>query len=900
MSVQPIGSADLPEVRGADAQAVRATANEKRAELLRRQIAADAQMATMKADMERRRAELEADFRRQEQELMAQVTPMLAELDRMKQVIHTVDLYLGRNEEMELLRDGEPAEADEQIVVRQRVLAADEESLVLVDEGGVDARKMDAFLEWVAASVENTALLLPEPKCVVAVVPSRQDRDYKDPWLNNTMHQANAQTHWLFRNGEKLWVMTTDFTAGQVITPRHDEFTSFFESRDFRGTKTTLVPGSDAWLKAEEAAGARKRHYMKIGMILQGVLDRTEVFAPLPAGGVNILTAAQAELQQVRFINELDLVLTDGREPFAQWQRRLNAQLQPGMRIVGAFGHYNGDFHDLYIEGDRWTRGRHPRIHPGNADYPTTGAIYPIEGRNPNGEMVIRYVRTDKVEKRNVPVPGKPGYVYRYPHEVEATNRASCSIHADDSWVIPFDLASLDDLTYYLGHRDARKDYLTMVPIIRAAIAAKHAEREAEAPFRALLAGTLAAEHDMALDEVESLLPDVVDRWKLGNRHHRALTGDPAHEAKALRGVRAEFAATLNARHGEGNDTVLKVARGTFGDRLLAVLAKRDGTYLAIAHSVAENNPYKAGWLDTMPITKTGIAKAVTEWTTVQARTLSRANVVWADEAWATWRQADPTRDLTGPELVEGIQRALAAAAAEYPDHIVPAVTVKLEEDGHRPARIIKAVVHKPGTYKQWPNSAAVRWSRTSTGEVVWQHSNRSGMNSYNGTATIGGVEYKGDGNFPWVDESNHWFNDRTRSRLAWCDTEAFKAWMADVDVEMAKRRQRDEQDRAFWAAQREWIARHKPLFEDHLRTKAHEAFVEEFGAGAEDLFEHYFTKTFRTDKLRTVVNSLTSGRDWQASAGKTVGELRPKDVSPLIADYRFPPLEAPTREDVA
>lgn len=899
MSVQPIGNADLPEVRGTDAQAVRETANEKRAELLRREIAANTQLAAMKADMERQRAELEADFRRREQELMAQMKPMLAELDRMKQVIHTVDLYLGRSEEMELLRDGEPAGAEEQIVVRQRVLAADEESLVLVDSGGVDARSMDAFLEWVAASMENTARLLPEPKCVVAVVPSRQSRDYKDPWLNEHMGHVNAQTHWLFRNGEKLWVMTTDFTAGQVITPRHDEFTSFFESRDFHGIKTTLVPGSDAWLKAEEAAGARKRHYMKIGMILQGVLDRTEVFAPLPEGGVNILTAAQAELQQVRFINELDMVLTDGREPFRTWQKRLNAQLQTGMRIVGAFTRYSGDFHDLYMDGDRWSRGHHPRLTPGSAEYPATGTIYPIEGRNAKGEMVIRYVRTEKIEKRNVPVPGKPGYVYRYPQEVEAKNRASAVILPDDSWVLPYDLASLDDLNYYLNHRDARKDYLSMVPIIRAAIEAKQAERDAEAPFRQLLVGTLAAEHGMDLDEVERLLPEVVDRWKLGNRHHRALTGDDAHEQKALRGVRAEFAATLNARHGGTNDTVLQVARATFGDRLLALLSKRDGTYLAIARSVPENNPFNAGWVDTMAITKTGIAKPISTWTTVQARTLSRGVIVWSDEAWATWKQADPARDLTGPELADGVQRVLAAAAAQHPDRVVPAVTVKLVQS-NRPARTVKAILHTPGDYKEWPDDVALRWSRTSGGELTWGLGGRSGSNRYSGTVTVGGVTYTGDGCFPWVDESNGYHHDQSRSRLAWLDPEAFAIWMADTDAHMEERRAAKKADEEFWRAQHEWIARHEPLFEEHLRIKAHEAFVEEFGPNAEDLFDHWLTHTFRSREARRKVHDLTVGREWVASAGRTVGELSTGDVSPLIADYRFPPLATPTGEDVA
>ena len=873
---------------GESAEVVRTQANEARTDLMRRKLAADKQLADMKAQLEAQRAEIEAAFRRQAADLEAQVAPLRAELKKMAEVIETVDLYLGRSEQMTLLRDGEPAPADEPITIRQSVLAADEESLVLIDSGGVDARSMDAFCDWVAASVENTTRILPEPRCVVAVVPSRRHRDYGDPWTTGMMNQANAHTHWLFRNGEKLWVMVTDFTAGQVILPRRDEFVDlFYERAPFTHETRPLVPGSDRWLKAEEVAGARKRHYLKIGMILQGVIDRTACFHPLPEGGVNLLSVAAQDTGQVRMVNELDLALTDGRESFRDWQARLTAELQVGMRIVGAFGRYGDEqsFHDLYVDGDRWSRGHHPRLHPGNAEYPATGEVYPIEDRKPNGDLVFRYRRTEKIEKRNIPVPDEPGWVYPW-GMVEPKQRASCVVRAGDRWILPYDLATIDDLTYYLNHREARKNYMAMVPVIRAALEAKQAEREAEAPFRALLVGTLAADHNLDTEEVERLLPDVIDRWKLGNKHHRALTGDPAHEAKALRGVRAEFAATRNARTADAVPAAVdKVVRGQFGDRLLAVLAKRDGTFLAVARTETPDL-YGNGWVDTMAVTKTGITRPVTTWTTIPARTRSRATVVWQHPDWQTWTAADPALHATGPELAAQAD-VMRAWVAERAAGDLLAVTYREGKGyGYARGRTMQAVCRVDGHLKTWVSM----WTRTSDGTLAWTTPTDGRTTSrYITTVTVASVEYTGE--FPWIGADDEYAADRTRPRLLWVDPDVFGAWQAGVAAEEAeaeaKRAARETEN----TARHDWIQnRYEPAFEAHLDARAKAAFLAEYGLDAEDLWAHHKT-TLNLNQTRRFVNDLLHRVGWRDAAGHTVDELATKNMPPLAAGFRYPTL---------
>lgn len=74
----------------------------------------------MTAELDRKRTELEAEFAIRRAELEAQIGPLRQRLEQMQEVMWTVDLYLGRDESLRLLRDGQPAPADTPITIRQR------------------------------------------------------------------------------------------------------------------------------------------------------------------------------------------------------------------------------------------------------------------------------------------------------------------------------------------------------------------------------------------------------------------------------------------------------------------------------------------------------------------------------------------------------------------------------------------------------------------------------------------------------------------------------------------------------------------------------------------------------------------------------------------------------------
>lgn len=633
---------------------------------------AQASLAAAKAELEAQRKAMELAFRQREAELAALMKPLQAELARIQEVAFTIDLYLGRDEQVDLIADGEPAPADTPIVIRQMVLAADEESLVLVEEGGVDWTKMSAFVDWLTADPANRDRVIPDQRGVVVIVPSRHTRRTGDGLRDNAEAQANNRAHWIIRNGERLYLLVTDpnLEVGPTILPRRDEFVSYFTDRDGE----LLEPGSQKWVTAQEAADARRRHYMRLMLVLQGLVDRSVCFAPLPEGGVNLLSLSAQDDGKVIVLNELDMAISDGRETFNQWRDRLNAGLRPGMRIILSTGH--PDWRDLY--NSRY--GEHSRLFPPKAPYPPSGVPLLIEGRR-NGGLIVRYERTDTIYKRNVPVPGRSGYVYRGEHPVDPSRRASARIKPTDRFVLPFDLATVDDLRYYLNHRGARKDYQNMVPTIKGALAAKEAEQAAEAPFRSWLAAQLVHEHDVPAEQVEATLAELVDWWKLAHKWARPLVGqDDPQVAKAAAAILREWRLRQKTTAGKAvsaDQAVTAAARAAFGGNLLVLLHTRSSGYQAYTKAGS------SAWLHRHDLDRTGQVIATQEWTIIPPRTFATARAVWEAPEWSGWAKfPDINTMLTGPER----------------DAIIAEVREKLTADGHTPVLVLEVAERQEGS----------------------------------------------------------------------------------------------------------------------------------------------------------------------------------------------------------
>jgi hypothetical protein len=440
-----------------------------------------------------------------------------------EEVVWTFNLYLGKEETIVCLRDGEPAAKNEKIAIRQLVLYMDEESALFSEEGGLDFRTMEEFDNWIMESPEHLNQVLPNTRGIVAIKPRRTNKEYSgDPIVDAALNKMNKHTYFLIRNGERLFRIDTDLEVTGTLFPLENEFAELFEQTihdwDAPDSKRKIKPGDSEYMEAMEKAQGNQKHYMRVFLFLQGLLDRTTVFHPFEVPRVNVFDMVRQD-EHILFVSDAETgrQLGDGRPSFDKWLTEINKQLEVGMRVIGIFS------------SGRYSRGDHPRTHPAGMSRPSDTELHTIT-RKERSRVWFLYPRTD-------PVYSRPWWDNR--DNDEDLRRVSIWFDMNEDHWIAFDLATVEDMEYYLRSRQNRRAYQTMFPILKRAIELKKKEAEQEAPFRAALVGALMRDHKFAFStEAQEAVDDLVRWWKYKNKTHRALLSD---DEKASRMILSEY-----------------------------------------------------------------------------------------------------------------------------------------------------------------------------------------------------------------------------------------------------------------------------------------------------------------------------------------------------------------------
>lgn len=621
LAAQP-GTAVVPSGVG-QAELVKAGMVEQRANLLRQKQAVEAAAAEAKALVEAQVKEMQAQLAKQ----MALLEPALKQLAKLSDGVDALNIYLGRDEEIITLQEGERAPAGTVITVRQLVLAMDEESLIAVDSVGMDFQDIDLFGDWLTRDPAHLEQLLPEPKGVVALIPRRADKRYGDPWSQMNADEQNRHTWWLIRNGQCVWLTSTQFVVGNHTVPAPKEFTDMFMTRaQFGRPAEKLEPGSKAWMDAEERADARTRHYMKVALLLQGLLDRTAVFHP--HDGASFLDQSHYDSGRVRVILDGENALTDGRLEYREWRRERIEAMHPGMRVIGAFGSrmrkYDGKDESASVR----PQGSSPSNQVPYNVRASARSYYDWE---------FSFDRTDTIWDDTL---GQ----YRAP-KTKATGYLSNS----DQWWLPLDTITEDEILYYLGSRRNRHEYLDMVPTLRAALAVKQAEREVEAPFRAALVDALARE--AGLDASDGLAGDLIHWYKTGNLHHRALDAGDAKAAKAI------LSEARRRAHGASKDASLVDSLKTLHPRAI-LIARRSSDFVVIEPEERLLPGVNETVFARMHFyTPAGRHTQTRQWVPLTRAQVAKLTIHYRTEAWDSWTlNPDMNQNFTDDELASVIE----------------------------------------------------------------------------------------------------------------------------------------------------------------------------------------------------------------------------------------------------
>jgi hypothetical protein len=164
----------------------------------------------------------------------AKVIPLKAQADGMRDLVDTIEdrifsvqLYAGLTEEVERVRDGEPAEIGAKIHLMQRRCYMDEECLANYEAGGMEFADLGEFDQWLARD-DNFNRILPFPRCIVSFRVRRNTKDREVTDLSSFFRiikqdQADRFTFLYIRNGDQLFRMSTKLEFDEKLFPDLDK-----------------------------------------------------------------------------------------------------------------------------------------------------------------------------------------------------------------------------------------------------------------------------------------------------------------------------------------------------------------------------------------------------------------------------------------------------------------------------------------------------------------------------------------------------------------------------------------------------------------------------------------------------------------------------------------------------
>lgn len=374
--------------------------------------------------IKQRTSELEAKLKG----VKGMIVTMNKQIENLNYAIQIIETYAGIKESVEQLCSGEPADESVPVVFRQAVIYVDEELALIEDD--FDYSKMDKFDKWLLEN-NNFKRLLPDEKSMVACKPRRTKMKYSDKeWLNAILNKPNFETLFLIRNGENLYRLESEhIVLEDRMFPNQDEYMKELEKEQ-----------QEPFFCKGNTERFHKR-YTRVAFLMQGLMDRSDVFAPHGFNGSFIKMDGLDE-EHVKLCYELDYsrALGDGRPSPSKWITELNGKLCEGKRIL--LLDYGFD-------------KRHDFVRYYKSEYTTPNL--------PNCGIYVLYNNPNYVEGRDW---GPKKHVIKYlPDDFWEPRKIKESIEIDieRGGLLNYDDASLEDVEYYLNSRLHRSQYFKFV-----------------------------------------------------------------------------------------------------------------------------------------------------------------------------------------------------------------------------------------------------------------------------------------------------------------------------------------------------------------------------------------------------------------------------------------------------
>lgn len=505
-------------------------------------------------------------------------------ITKIVRLITTIELYLGIEEELVQIQDGEKCPSNETLYFRQMVLHMDEETGIYKG-GGLDFQDVAVFDKWLTTD-RNFEKVIPEKKGVVVLNPRRHDKDYGETsYYTQAKNQANRyDTYILVRNGECLSrIFSEKISIRDRLFPLRKEFDEMIKEID-----------EEKWERdkdeKQEMMENMTYQYQKRAMLLQGLIDRTDVFSPMDYK-LSLFKLHEAPDGVFQFIYDAEASLPTGRKSFWDWHKDINSKITEGSRVFFT-GHYSRDCF--------YKRNFYP--YSGSNNRPNSG-VYVVEeyyagditeylphyyaeeleekglmikkvielqerfgkgweeydynpqlregvklrtfksGKDPFGKGENEYIEAYKCTYKDMPLT----ILYNPMDTVDGSwgdydphtrkKRIRLRIKPYDKWMLNYDQIDIEDIDFYLSSRVDRPNYLDMMPVLVSMKKQMLIEKKSEDYFAEMVFG-LNMGKGWEENELKAKIQDAIAWWKYKNKWKRPIDKD---DAKALRMIQSRL-----------------------------------------------------------------------------------------------------------------------------------------------------------------------------------------------------------------------------------------------------------------------------------------------------------------------------------------------------------------------
>lgn len=254
----------------------------------------------------------------------------------LNRVVYTIELYMGINEDIVMIQEGPRANVEDPICFRQEMLYMDEE-VGMPGEKSIDIQRIEDFDAWLLRD-NNYKIMIPETKGVVVFRVRRKDKEYvQNYYVNCQLNEGNDHTFFLIRNGETIYRIWAEIKINRRLFPSPGEIEDLMYF-----AKHGRYPKDSDTTRYFHGGNNNKDYVEKVlfrykqqGIILQGLIDRTDVFAPLPEE-IKLSDDRFVENGRVKFIFDDGIKLPTGQKPWKEWLKEVNSNVKIGSRIYWA------------------------------------------------------------------------------------------------------------------------------------------------------------------------------------------------------------------------------------------------------------------------------------------------------------------------------------------------------------------------------------------------------------------------------------------------------------------------------------------------------------------------------------------------------------------------------------